>query len=194
MVRAAGRRRSRPSHACPAPPARRRCAPSDRSRSRADRDCGRRARAIERRHPSRAAPAREWTAPQTPARRTGWRPHTPSRAIESASPSVLSVLLMAGLKTRNYIRRYWVRLGCQRAAEEDVVLEVNVFHQLLFELLQAAVQRAPRGAGLGGRGEIARQGADAEQITLVVLVLQLQHVNRRRDVCARAADDGGKED
>src|SRR5690349_18277068 len=60
------------------------------------------------------------------------------------------------------------RLRCERATEEHVVLEMDVLHQLLFEVLEAGIQRAPGGARLGRRREVVRHRPDAQQVGLVV--------------------------
>src|SRR5215203_3060614 len=85
-------------------------------------------------------------------------------------------------------------LFVQRPPEQHMVLEVDVLHQLLFELLKAEVQRAPRHARLGRWNEVRRQRSEDVEVTLVVVVLQLQHLHRPDGRAALAEADQREED
>ena len=61
----------------------------------------------------------------------------------------------------------------ERAGEEDVVLEVDVPHQLPLELLEPDVERSPRRARLGGRDEPGGELAHPLEVGAVIVVLEI---------------------
>jgi hypothetical protein len=85
------------------------------------------------------------------------------------------------------------KVRAERAAEEDVVLEVDVLHQLGLELVEAQVERPPRRARLARRNEVGRQRAGLLQGQGDVLVLPLEGLDLRRGLAPAPGEEHREE-
>src|SRR5690606_20063956 len=66
----------------------------------------------------------------------------------------------------------------QRSGKQDVVLEVDVIHELTLELEEAQIQSSPRGAGVLGRGEIGGELARALEGGTMIAMLGFHDTDR----------------
>src|SRR6185437_7739496 len=77
---------------------------------------------------------------------------------------------------------------CQRAREKNVVLQMNMPMQILFQIVQGTVERAERGAGIFRRQIVV--GDFPQQTKLVAGMLVIDHDPRNR--LLRAAKNRGR--